>query len=92
MHLDHVLNRPVLVTKIFTFEMAHALLNYDGDCKNIHGHSYKLHVTILGKPLQNKEHPKNGMVMDFKALKTIVKAKIINPFDHALVLTKRPPT
>lgn len=80
------MNPSVKVTKIFTFEMAHALLNYDGDCRNIHGHSYKLHVTILGKPLQQPGHAKDGMVIDFKQLNALVREKIIFAYDHALVL------
>ncbi len=71
--------------------MAHALLGYHGSCRNIHGHSYTLFVTIIGKPLQEENHPNDGMVMDFKILKKIVKEKIINPLDHALVLNKRTP-
>ena len=71
--------------------MAHALLNYDGLCKNIHGHSYKLLVTVEGTPLKKENHPKDGMVMDFKDLKKIVKEKIITPLDHALVLNEKTP-
>ena len=63
--------RTVKVTKIFTFEMAHALLDYDGACRNVHGHSYKLYVTIFGEPIQSPGHPKDGMVMDFKDLELV---------------------
>ena len=38
----------IRITREFTFEMAHALWNYDGPCRNIHGHSYKLYVTVFG--------------------------------------------
>ena len=72
--------------------MAHALLGYDGDCRNIHGHSYRLYVTILGKPLQQPGHPKDGMVIDFKLLKTLVNNEIVVPHDHALVLSKQTPS
>ena len=60
--------RKVRVTKEFHFETAHALWNYDGACKNIHGHSYRLFVTILGEPLEVEDDPKFGMVMDFQGL------------------------
>ncbi len=76
----------IRITKIFSFEMGHALHNYDGQCKNIHGHSYKLSVTIIGKPVTDTSNPKLGMVMDFKDLISIVKEPIVNKFDHALVL------
>ena len=66
--------------------MAHALYGYDGPCRNIHGHSYGLEVSVLGKPLQHDSHPKNGMVIDFSELKHIVTSTIISKVDHALVL------
>lgn len=69
------------VTKIFTFEAAHAISDYDGACKNIHGHSYKLHVTVT-----SKKGLTNSMVIDFKQLKKIVQQSILNDFDHALML------
>jgi len=81
----------VRVTKKFDFEMAHALWNYDGACRNIHGHSYKLYVTIRGEPLSNEQHVKNGMVIDFGELKTIVKNAIVNRYDHCVVISRRAP-
>lgn len=76
----------IRITKTFVFEMAHALLGYDGPCKHIHGHSYKLDVTILGEPIEDKSSVKLGMVMDFGDLKQIVRKTIVEPFDHSLVL------
>ena len=76
----------IRVTKSFTFEMAHALAGYDGDCHNIHGHSYKLHVTLRGMPLDESGNPKDGMVMDFSILKKLVKENVLDTYDHALVL------
>ncbi len=67
--------------------MAHVLKDYDGPCRNVHGHSYELLVTLSGVPLQDKNSPKCGMVMDYKDLKTIVKEHIINNYDHSLVLS-----
>ena len=76
----------IRITKEFKFEMAHALLGYDGQCQFIHGHSYLLYVTVLGTPINDNNSPKNGMVLDFGDLKNIVHDKIINQIDHALVL------
>ncbi len=78
----------IRVTKEFGFETAHVLDNYDGKCKNIHGHSYKLYVTILGETISDPSNIKNGMVMDFGDLKKIVNNLIIDNFDHALVINK----
>lgn len=77
------------ITKRFTFEMAHALLNYDGNCQYIHGHSYKLYVTVLGLVKDNPSSPKDGMICDFSVLKKIVNEKIVDPYDHTLVLNER---
>lgn len=76
----------VRITKEFVFDMAHALHNYDGLCRNIHGHTYRLCVTLLGKPIDDPNNVKLGMVMDFGELKRIVKEPLVEKFDHALVL------
>jgi 6-pyruvoyltetrahydropterin/6-carboxytetrahydropterin synthase len=82
----------IRLTKEFRFEAAHALKGYDGPCKSIHGHSYELSVTVMGIPLQDKESPKSGMVMDFGDLKKIVKKNIIDLVDHSLILNKDYPS
>ncbi len=81
----------IRVTKRFHFEMAHTLFGYDGLCRNIHGHSYNLEVTLIGEPLQQPGHPKDGMVLDFSDLKKMVKAEIVDRFDHALMVNKLVP-
>jgi 6-pyruvoyltetrahydropterin/6-carboxytetrahydropterin synthase len=78
----------IRVTKEFHFEMAHALWNYDGACKNIHGHSYRLFVTVAGAPNPDSSHPKFGMVMDFTDLKKMVKGQVVDFLDHSLVVFK----
>ena len=81
----------IRVTKQFNFESAHALWNYDGKCKNIHGHTYKLFVTVIGTPIKDDSSHKLGMVIDFGDLKTIVKTQIVDVFDHAVILNKKAP-
>ena len=71
--------------------MAHTLFEYDGLCRNIHGHSYNLEVTISGDPRNEPGHPKDGMVLDFSELKTIVKSRIVDRFDHALMVNNLVP-
>ncbi|PKP01698.1 MAG: 6-carboxytetrahydropterin synthase QueD [Bacteroidetes bacterium HGW-Bacteroidetes-6] len=79
----------IRLTKEFTFEMAHALAGYDGACRHIHGHSFQLKVTVVGKPKNDLQSPKDGMLIDFGDLKRLVKENIIDQFDHALVINKR---
>lgn len=85
------MSNKIRITKHFDFESAHALWGYDGKCKNIHGHSYHLYVTVIGEPIIDSENPKNGMVMDFGDLKVIVKKEIVTKFDHAVVLNENSP-
>lgn len=77
----------IRITKEFRFEAAHALKGYDGPCRTIHGHSYELSVTITGEPDSAVDSPKKGMVMDFSVMKKIIKKSVIEPFDHALILS-----
>lgn len=81
----------IRVTKVFTFDMAHALFGYDGPCKNIHGHTYKLSVTLIGSPIKDTTNPKEGMVLDFTDFKKLVKEQVIDVFDHTLVLKANTP-
>ena len=81
----------IRITKQFSFETGHALYGHDGKCKNIHGHSYRLYVTVFGSPIADDSSPKCGMIMDFSDLKKIVKEEIVNQFDHATVFNKKTP-
>ena len=81
----------IRITKQFNFETGHALYGYDGKCRNVHGHSYKLSVTVIGRPITDTSHVKLGMVIDFGDLKKIVKEEIVDQFDHATVFNKNTP-
>jgi 6-pyruvoyltetrahydropterin/6-carboxytetrahydropterin synthase len=87
-NLKKFMTAKIRITKQFSFEMAHALIGYDGLCSNIHGHSYRLDVTITGQPNTDIHSPKWGMIIDFGELKNIVNQTIISVYDHALVLNQ----
>lgn len=75
-------------TKEFSFDCAHLLSGHEGACKNLHGHTYKLEVTVKrspGIPLTQVKGPSQGMIIDFKVLKDAVNELIISRFDHAFV-------
>lgn len=76
----------IYITKIFHFEAAHALVGYDGKCRNIHGHSYELQVTVKGMPIDEPGNPKNGMVIDFHDLKQIVNEEVVERLDHSFII------
>ncbi|ADY29031.1 MULTISPECIES: 6-pyruvoyl trahydropterin synthase family protein [Cellulophaga] len=81
----------IRITKQFSFETGHALYGYDGKCRNVHGHSYKLSVTVIGAPIADNTNVKWGMVIDFGDLKKIVKEEIVDVYDHATVFNKNTP-
>lgn len=77
----------LLLTKVFRFEMAHALHNYPGKCKNIHGHSYKLYVTVKTSTEGDGYIPAPGILIDFKEIKQVVRTAIVHRLDHQLILS-----
>ncbi|TYA74272.1 6-pyruvoyl trahydropterin synthase family protein [Seonamhaeicola marinus] len=81
----------IRITKQFSFEAGHALYGYDGKCKNLHGHSYHLNVTVIGEPISDNSNVKYGMVLDFGDLKKIVNEEIVDVFDHSMVFNKNTP-
>lgn len=81
----------IRITKEFRFETGHALYGYDGKCRNIHGHSYHLSVTVIGTPITEEGNVKLGMVVDFGDLKEIVKREVVDPFDHATIFNGNSP-
>lgn len=68
------------ITKSFTFEAAHQLHKHNGKCARLHGHSYRLEVTVAGELIS--EGSSEGMVMDFGDLSKIVDREIIEQWDH----------
>jgi 6-pyruvoyltetrahydropterin/6-carboxytetrahydropterin synthase len=64
------------VNRIFTFAASHFLTKYHGKCENLHGHNYRLIVTVEG------EVDENGLVIDFKELKEIVNKYVVDVLDH----------
>ena len=78
-------HKSVLISKEFTFDSAHHLHCYDGKCKNLHGHTYKLQVIMRGK-VDNR-----GIAIDFGDIKRIAKQRVIDPLDHKYLNEVLPP-
>ena len=68
------------VTKTVRFDAAHILTNHQGLCRNLHGHTYRLDVSVSQKPGDDSD-----MVMDFKDLKRLLEREILDYFDHAFI-------
>ncbi len=77
--------KTALITKIFRFEAAHNLPGHRGKCARLHGHSYRLDVTLRGPIKDVPEQSDHGMVMDFEDLSQIVRASIIERLDHSML-------
>lgn len=75
------------VTREFSFEAAHMLSGYSGQCKNLHGHSYKLQVSVEGSPKNRPGEDDSEMVMDFSDLKRIVDERVVSKVDHAIIFS-----
>ena len=69
----------MLLTKDFTFDAAHNLVNYHGKCERLHGHTYKLRVVVEGTP------DSEGMIIDFIELKAIVNEHVLSRLDHSYI-------
>ena len=78
----------IQITKIFHFEMAHAIFGYEGACKNIHGHSYELHVSVAAAGGNPDYIPAPGFVVDFSEIKRTVNKTVIEKMDHVLLLSE----
>jgi 6-pyruvoyltetrahydropterin/6-carboxytetrahydropterin synthase len=78
-------NKTVLVSKEFTFDSAHHLHAYDGKCKSLHGHTYKLQVVMSGKV------DARGLAIDFGDIKRIAKQRVIDRLDHRYLNDVLPP-
>lgn len=75
------------VTREFSFEAAHMLSGYEGPCSNLHGHSYKLQVTLVGQVQQCPKASDDMMVTDFRDMKYIVEREVIKRLDHAVIFS-----
>jgi 6-pyruvoyltetrahydropterin/6-carboxytetrahydropterin synthase len=78
-------HKEVLVSKEFTFDSAHHLHLYEGNCQNLHGHTYRLQVIMRGKV----DH--RGITIDFHDIKRITKSRVIDKLDHQYLNDVLPP-
>lgn len=74
------------VTKTVRFDAAHLLTNHQGKCRNLHGHTYTLNITVAQAP-----EVSDDMVMDFKDLKNVCEEFILSRFDHTFIYDETSP-
>jgi 6-pyruvoyltetrahydropterin/6-carboxytetrahydropterin synthase len=74
------------VTKTIRFDAAHILTNHQGLCKNLHGHTYRIDISV-----RQSDENKSDMVIDFKDLKLIASEVVCERFDHAFIFNTESP-
>lgn len=74
------------ITREFRFDAAHRIVGHPGRCRWLHGHGYRLAVTVDAQQLDAL-----GMVMDFDTLTTVVRVAVLNGWDHAALLHRDDP-
>ena len=76
----------IKLTKSFTFDAAHFLPNHKGKCSTMHGHTYRLEVTVVrDNGMLINGGSGDGMVIDFSDLKAVVKVEVIDKIDHKVL-------
>lgn len=80
----HLMNCMAMKVRM-KFDSAHRLARYDGKCRNLHGHTYHLEVTVSRDNPQEMMSPVTDMVTDFGDVKAIIKEHVIDPYDHAYI-------
>lgn len=79
-----------ITKELGTFDAAHQLPTHHGKCHNLHGHTYKVSVTVAGSLRSDPSASDFGMVIDFSTLKEVYKERVENVCDHALLLGSKP--
>jgi len=74
------------VSKVLSFSYGHRLINYDGKCKNLHGHNAKVEIVLASQALDVK-----GMVFDFGDVQKKLKGWIDQNWDHRMILSESDP-
>jgi 6-pyruvoyltetrahydropterin/6-carboxytetrahydropterin synthase len=77
--------KPISITRRIEFDAGHRIPDHRSQCRNLHGHRYVLEVTVSGEVKNAPGDPENGMVIDFGALKDILRAEVADPWDHAFL-------
>lgn len=70
------------ITKTIEWDMAHRVPNHNSKCKNLHGHRYRLEVSVQGEIISTSGASDEGMVVDFHDLKVLLKKHIADALDH----------
>ena len=77
------------ITTRMEFDSGHRIPNHKSSCKNLHGHRYAIEVTLKGDIIDQENESDYGMVMDFKDAKELIRKTIVEPWDHAFIVSEQ---
>lgn len=77
------------ITRRLEFDAGHRIPNHGGQCRHLHGHRYALELTVLGPVHASRGQADDGMVIDFGDIKRIALTYLVEPWDHAFLVTKQ---
>lgn len=75
----------MIITRRLEFDAGHRIPDHRSLCRHLHGHRYAIEVTVSGDITRMDGDPRNGMVVDFSEIKTLIKQLIVDRWDHAFL-------
>lgn len=76
----------MIITRRLEFDAGHRIPDHRSLCKHLHGHRYALEVTVSGDVTRLDGDPRNGMVLDFSEVKTVMRELVVDRWDHAFLV------
>ena len=78
----------ISITRRLEFDSGHRIPNHDGQCRHLHGHRYAIEVTLTGEVADHPGKADDGMVLDFGDIKRLTNQYVVEPWDHAFLVSK----
>ena len=78
----------VTITRRLEFDAGHRILNHAGKCCHLHGHRYAIELTVSGPVHASRGQSDDGMVIDFGDIKQLALKHLVEPWDHAFLVSK----
>ncbi|MDQ7989636.1 MAG: 6-carboxytetrahydropterin synthase QueD [Candidatus Dactylopiibacterium sp.] len=76
----------MIITRRLEFDAGHRIPDHRSLCRHLHGHRYAIEVTVSGDVTRMDGDPRNGMVLDFSEIKSLVRELIVDVWDHAFLV------
>jgi len=73
------------ITRKLEFDAGHRIPDHKSQCRNLHGHRYRLEITLTGAVIEDEGSSDHGMIMDFSDVKAIAKEHLVDVWDHAFI-------